>query len=91
MPATPALALGVAQRPAGRQGARRAERCVRHHLAARPAPLPAAPLRQPSPDRLQALPGISENIDGETRSELPGYLTLAAFAAQELAKRGQLG
>jgi len=90
MPAAVALSLGVGQRPAGRQTARRAERRVGSRLAARP-PAPAAPLRQPSPGRLQALPGISENIDGETRSELPGYLTLTAFAAQELAKRGQLG
>ncbi|PRW32919.1 2-dehydropantoate 2-reductase [Chlorella sorokiniana] len=92
MPAPSVALLCAAQRPTGAQATRRAQRCVRlAHLAARP-PAPAAPaLRQPSPRRLQALPGISENIDDETRSELPGYLTLAAYAAQELAKRGQLG
>lgn len=48
-------------------------------------------LRRTPASRPQALPGVNVDIDGQTRSELPGYLTLVAFAAHELATSGNLG
>lgn len=94
MPASAVPLLSAGQRPTSQPATRSAPRCVRPaHLAGRPL-APAAPPRWPpltSWCRLQALPGISENLDGETRSELPGFLTLATYAAHELAMRSQLG
>ena len=96
MLALPCAAVGRAQTPASARAARSSHQRLRHaHLACRPpapaAPGPLPPLRQPSPAWVQALPGVTEHLDGETRSELPGYLTLAAYAAHALAKRSQLG
>lgn len=94
MPASAVPVLSAGQRPANQPATRCAPRSVRPaHLAGRPL-APAAPPHRPpltSCRRLQALPGISENLDGETRSELPGFLTLTTYAAHELAKRSQLG
>ena len=90
------MSLACAPRSLGCAAADRAHQGHARLAPARQAPHPRAPAPAcPSPgarfSKLQALPGVGDQLDSETRSELPGWLSLAAFAAQELAKRQSLG